>query len=410
MVDRDSLKGAFRLPNGQTVPNRIAKAAMSETLGNRRHSPDQRLVRLYRRWSEGGAGLIVTGNIMVCRDAIGEPGNIVVTDCRDQDVLAEWARAGRSHGALVLAQLNHPGRQVLRGISSGVAPSAIPVQNGPGSFATPRALESAEIEEIIRAFARSAKVLCDAGFSGVQIHGAHGYLVSQFLSPLTNVRTDKWGRDIKGRSRFLMRLVDAVREQIGPDKVLAVKLNSADFQRGGFCEDESMEVISSLDHRSVDLIEISGGTYESTAFMGSAGSVKESTREREAYFLEFAEKVRERVSVPLMVTGGFRTAAGMNAAVESGAIDLVGIARPLAVEPNLARHILDGSTDSSCAESRRLGIDRFDGMADLIWHTHQIHRMAQGKDPAPNQSILMALSIYAANSVPHIIRRYSLVR
>lgn len=381
-VNEATLATPLTLPSGTTVKNRLAKAAMSEQLGGPAHESTPELVRLYSRWAAGGVGLIITGNVMIDRRSIGEALNVVVEDDRDISGLREWAAAAKSDGAIALVQLNHPGRQTTRGLSElTVAPSAVPVDLGP-AFAKPRALTSDEITEIIGRFAQSARISIDAGFDGVQIHGAHGYLVSQFLSPRTNLRDDDWGGDAERRRRFLLEVTRAIRSAIGPDKVLSIKLNSADFQRGGFTEDESLSVIEQLDRESVDLLEISGGTYESPAM--SNGGRSESTQAREAFFLDFAKRVRVVSSMPLMVTGGFRTGAGMAEAISSGATDLIGLARPLALQPELPKALLSSPEAArSDFELKKIGIRKLDSAADLWWTQHQIQRLGAGKEPDP---------------------------
>ena len=405
-VDSAAVLGRSIVIGDRTVvPNRLAKAAMSECLGDLAFRPTARHVALYRRFAAGGAGLVITGNIMVDRTAIGEIGNVVVEDGRDLPALAAWAAAAKSSGAVALAQINHPGRQVLAGVGPRpVAPSAVRVRGAAGIFRTPHALTTAEIEAVTNRFAMSARVLVGAGFDGVEIHAAHGYLMNQFLSPLTNLRTDDWGGSLENRARFLLGVVEAVREQVGSG-VVAVKVNSADFQRGGFEAGEAHEVVQML-AEVVDLIEISGGTYESTAFMGVAREeMRASTREREAYFLDFAESIRGYVDVPLMLSGGFRTAAGMAAAITSGAVDLIGLARPLAVDPALPARLLDGSAVVGEVAPRRLGIARFDGMTDLMWHTTQLQRMGRGLDPAPDRHPLMTMAEYGCHYAPYLWTR-----
>src|SRR3954454_25135636 len=382
------------LPNGAEIKNRLGKAAMSEQLGAPANGPTAALARAYRRWARGGVGLIITGNVMIDRRSIGEPLNVVVEDNRDIEELRRWAAAARTDGATALAQINHPGRQTLAGLSElAVAPSAVKVDMGP-AFARPRALTAEEILGLIARFARSAGIAVDAGFDGVQVHAAHGYLVNQFLSPHTNRRDDEWGGDPERRRRFLLDVTRAIRAAIGPDKVLSIKLNSADFQRGGFTEDESLAVIEHLDRESIDLLEISGGTYESPAM--SDGGTEESTRLREAFFLDFAKRVRGVTTVPLLVTRGFRTGPGMTDAITSGATDLVGIARPLALQPELPTALLASpDTARSDFELKKIGIKKLDSVADLWWTQHQIQRLGAGKDPdpayGPRRAVLDAL-------------------
>jgi 2,4-dienoyl-CoA reductase-like NADH-dependent reductase (Old Yellow Enzyme family) len=373
----DPLAEPLALPCGAVLPNRIAKAAMSEQLGDSRNRPTARLEELYRRWATSGSGLLITGNVMVDRRHVGEPHNVVVEDDRDLDALRRWATAAQSAGALVWPQVNHPGRQSLAlAGSKPVAPSAVRTKI-PGAV-TPRELSGAEIEEIVARFARASAVLEAAGFDGMQVHGAHGYLVSQFLSPRANLREDDWGGTAEKRMRFLLEVVRAIRAAVSPSFAVGVKLNSADFQRGGFSQEESMLVVEALDDEGVDLLEISGGTYEAPAMVGQMGT---STASREAYFLEYAEEVRERVKMPLMLTGGFRTAAGMRSALASGAIDVVGLGRPLAVDADGPAGILGGHRDAVRRGDKRIGVKQLDGLVDLYWHTRQLHRMGDGGDP-----------------------------
>lgn len=390
-----SLGQPFTLPCGATLGNRFAKAALSEQLGTRANAPGDDLVRLYQRWSESGAGLLVTGNVMVDRSALGEPRNVVLDDERDAEAFSRWAQAAKGNGTQAWMQINHPGRQSPRTLSRRpVAPSAVPVKGTGGVFAAPRELTGTEIETLIQRFARTAGLAVRVGFTGVQIHGAHGYLVSQFLSPLVNQRTDGWGGSPEQRRRFLLDIVRATRAEIGASTPLSVKLNSADFQRGGLTEDESLDVVLALAEEGVDLLEISGGTYESAVMMGVTGQVRESTRAREAYFLAYARRVREHSSIPLMLTGGFRTSQGMADAIDSGAVDIVGLGRPMVLEPDLPRRLLAGAATGSEAKPRRSGIRKLDGLTEIVWHTEQLWRIGRGRSPKPRRHPLLALSHY----------------
>lgn len=387
-----TLSSPLTLACGQTLPNRIVKSAMSEALGTMDNRVTNELPRLYQRWAEGGTGLLITGNVMVDRNALGEPGNVVVEDERDLERLREWARAATDNGSQIWMQLNHPGRQSPKGLNKqNVAPSAIGFgKSMQAFFEVPRALSGNEIEDIIARFASAAAIARKAGFSGVQIHGAHGYLVSQFLSPLTNQRSDEWGGSAENRRRFVLQLLAAMREATAADFPIGIKLNSADFQRGGFSEEESLDVIAALADAGIDMIEISGGTYEAPAMTGK----RASTIEREAYFLEFADKVRTRVSTPLMVTGGFRSAAGMQAALDSGSLDLTGIARLLAIEPDAAQRLLQGQNPLQTVRPIKTGIPAIDRAAimEVTWYTRQLKRMGQGKEPRPQESGLKAFA------------------
>lgn len=397
-LDRTVLAEPLVLPCGATLPNRIAKAALSEGLARRDHSPGSRLQRLYGRWAGSGNGLVITGNVMVDRRGIGEPGNVVVEDDRHAADLAAWADVAKSGGSAAWVQINHAGRQVPRSLSAHpVAPSAVAVPGTAGMFAEPRALTSAEIEDLVQRYATTARVVTEAGFDGVQVHAAHGYLASQFLSPLSNLRTDEWGGTPENRRRFLLEVVRAVRAAVAPHVAVSVKLNSADFQRGGFDEAESLAVVHALAAEGIDLLEVSGGTYSSAAMLGVDASLKDSTRRREAYFLAFAEQVRaELPDLPLMVTGGFRTVEGMAEAITEGGIDVVGLGRPLTVEPDVPGHLLDGRATASTVRPRRSGIRVLDSLTELTYYTVQMWRMADGKDPAPDRHAVFNVTRYLA--------------
>lgn len=255
MTDRSSVPAfarPFTLPNGTLVKNRLVKSAMSEALGTTDNHAAPALARLYGRWADGGVGLLVTGNVMVDRRALGEPNNVALEDEGDLELLRQWAAAGTRGGTQLWMQLNHPGRQAPNGLNrETVSPSAVPfAKELQAFFATPRALEDAEIRDIIERFGRSAAIAEKAGFSGVQIHGAHGYLVSQFLSGHANQRTDEWGGDPARRRRFVLEVYREIRERTQPGFSVGIKMNSADFQKGGFTEEESLDVVRALSEKS----------------------------------------------------------------------------------------------------------------------------------------------------------------
>jgi 2,4-dienoyl-CoA reductase-like NADH-dependent reductase (Old Yellow Enzyme family) len=386
---QDLLQQALTLPNGCRLKNRLAKSAMSEALGTTDNHATEALVRLYGRWAAGGIGLLITGNAMIDRRALGEPNNVAIEDDSDMPLLQRWAAAGQADGTQLWVQLNHPGRQSPKGLNAeNVSPSAVPFSPAlQAFFAPPRALTEDEIVALIQRFARSAGIVKRAGFSGVQIHAAHGYLVSQFLSPLTNQRSDQWGGSAENRRRFVLEVYRAMRAEVGPTFPIGIKLNSADFQQGGFSEDESLAVIQALHEEGIDLVELSGGTYEAPA-MSDQKRHRASTLAREAYFLEFAEKVRAAVPVPLMVTGGFRSLGGMATALSSGAMDLIGLARGLAIEPDLPQRLLAGQEPQYAVRPISTGIKAIDRMAlmEVVWYSRQLRRMAKGQAPKPNES------------------------
>jgi 2,4-dienoyl-CoA reductase-like NADH-dependent reductase (Old Yellow Enzyme family) len=382
------LGSSFTLKNGQEIKNRLFKSAMSEQLGLRDHNPKPGLAKLYGRWADGGIGLSMTGNIMIDRTALGEPKNVVLDEQSDLTEFKKWAIAGKKNGSHIWTQLNHPGKQIPNFIVDvPVAPSAIALTRGlEKGFNKPRALLEEEILEIIKKFATSAKLAKEAGFTGVQIHGAHGYLVSQFLSPRHNQRDDLWGGSLENRMRFVLAVYNAIREQVGSDFPIGIKLNSADFMKGGFSEEDSMQVVKTLADAGIDLIEISGGTYENPSMMGS--DAKKSTVQREAYFLDYAEKVRSLVDTPLVVTGGFRSAKAMQEALNSGATDFIGVARTTCVDPDFPNKLIADVNYQQQLKVLTTGKPAIDKMAmlEITWYEAQLARMANGKKPKANLS------------------------
>ena len=410
------LADPLRLPCGATLPNRIAKAAMTEGLAGPDDRANGRHVRLYRRWAAGGAGLLSTGNVMIDGRWLERPGNVVVEDRSGRAALAAWAEAGTAAGNHLWMQISHPGRQTSRMSSSRpVAPSARGLRLL-GLFARPRALVAGEIGDIIRRFATTAAIARETGFTGVQVHGAHGYLLAQFLSPLTNRRADEWGGSLENRARLLLEVVRAVRAAVGADFPVAVKLNSADFQNGGFDLPDCVRVAGWLAEERIDLLEISGGTYEQPQLLGHAGRAADAAepqrarqRRREAYFLDYAREIRAATCVPLMVTGGFRSRAAMAEALAGDELEVVGLARPLCVEPDLAGRLAFGSVAGARAlPAMRFGQSRWLGPAsplllmkflniqgETAWYYRQILRLADGLPPDPALPIGRALAAHA---------------
>ncbi len=401
----DALNEPLTLTEDVTLPNRIGKAAMSENLCDTEGTIDGKLVKLYERWGRGGAGMLITGNVIVHRDGRTEPHNVVLDGDRNLPMLKRWAEAAQADGSKLFMQINHAGRQTMRAVTwEPVAPSAVAVKR-PGVFSVPRPLEDAEIEDLIERYAFAASQAYAAGFAGAQIHGAHGYLVSQFLSPLTNLRTDRWGGSLDNRMRFVLEIARAMRKATSPTFAITAKLNSADFQRGGFSSEDSVLVAQALEAEGLNLLEISGGSYEKPAMMGAA---RESTRKREAYFLDYAEKMRETVKMPLMVTGGFRTRAGMLEARETGAVDVVGIARPFAVDPDIARRLLDGDETPLQQGDTKVGVRLFDDLLNLWWYQGQMERMASGQEPLPDLGKFGMLARNLGGVTKHVLaRRFS---
>jgi len=379
------------LPNHTVLPNRIAKAAMEENMCDDDHAPSDALLRLYQAWAQGGVGLILTGNVMVDRRAMTGPGGVVLEDDRHMERFKQWAQVARSGGAQVWMQVSHPGRQMMAALGQETwSASAVPLDMGnlSNKFSVPKAMSVADIEEIQGRFVRTAQLAEQAGFNGVQIHGAHGYLLSQFLSPITNQRQDAWGGAIENRARLLVDIVKGVRAAVAPGFAVAVKLNSADFQRGGFSPEDAQQVVQMLNALKVDVVELSGGSYEAPAMQGQARDGR--TLAREAYFLEFAQNMINVARMPLMVTGGIRRKAVAENVVASG-VALVGIATALAIDPALPQAWRTGQDVQPALTPIAWKNKTMASLATMARVKYQLKCVSQGKATRPAISPLWAL-------------------
>ncbi len=379
------------LPNGTTLPNRIAKAAMEENMCDANHAPSAALLRLYQAWADGGAGLVLTGNVMVDRRAMTGPGGVVLEDDSHLDQFKQWAQVARARGAQVWMQISHPGRQMMAALGQETwSASAVPLDMGnlSNKFSVPKAMTAADIHEIEQRFVRTAQLAEQAGFNGVQIHAAHGYLLSQFLSPISNQRQDAWGGSIENRARLLVDIVKAVRAVVAPQFAVAVKLNSADFQRGGFSLQDAQEVVQMLNALNLDVIEVSGGSYEAPAMQGQARDGR--TLAREAYFLEFAQDMLTLAQMPLMVTGGIRRKAVADKVLRSG-VALVGIATALAIDPSLPNAWRAGEDVAPALSPITWKNKMMASLATMARVKYQLKRLSQGRSTNPRISPLWAL-------------------
>jgi 2,4-dienoyl-CoA reductase (NADPH2) len=378
------------LPNGSLLPNRFAKAAMEENLADADHAPSDELIRLYGTWAEGGVGLMITGNVMVDRRAMTGPGGVVLESGQHRARFERWAQSARRHGAQVWMQINYPGRQMPAALGQEtVAPSAVALDLGRFSrqFAAPKAMTEADILDVKRRFVATALLAEASGFNGVQIHAAHGYLISQFLSPITNRRTDRWGGTVGNRARLLLEVVREVRERVGPAFSVSVKLNSADFQRGGFSAVDARAVVAMLNPLKIDLLELSGGSYEAPAMHGQARDGR--TLAREAYFLEFAQDIASVAAMPIMVTGGIRRLPVAEQVLDSG-IDMVGIGTALALNPGLPREWQAGAASAPVLRPITWKNKVLASIAYMAMVKHQLRRLGRGRAPNPAVAPLCA--------------------
>lgn len=414
------LANPITLPNGTILPNRLAKSAMTEGLADKFDQPTPAHYQLYKTWSEGGTGLHITGNIMIDKRYLERAGNVVLENADQLPRFKEWAAQGTVGGNHLWVQLNHPGRQCPKLVNKEpLSPSDVHLDML-GNFGKPRAMTDADIEEVIERFATSASLVKEAGFTGVQIHCAHGYLLSQFLNPLINKRDDQWGGSLENRARIIRKVIVSVRKAVGADFPIGVKLNSADFQKGGFTLEECAQVSGWLAEDGIDLLEISGGNYEQTSLLGTEPTdVRESTRKREAYFIEYAEQIKASANIPIMITGGFRSRAVMEAAIEKGEVDVIGLARPLCTQPNCSQLLIDQSVDeidhyedelvlgtgfwgNNSSSNLIKAINSFGQVGFYYW---QIIRLSKGLPPEPKLRTFRAFVRHIKNDAKLNIRR-----
>ncbi len=409
------LGSPLNLPCGAVLRNRLAKAAMTEGLADIQGRPTPELERLYGVWSDGGAGLLLSGNILIDADHLERPGNVVIDSQPDEEMTAalkRWTTTAKRGGNHFWAQISHAGRQTMKAVNPHPkAPSAVKLGLPGGQFGMPVALSEEEILSLIGRFGQAARVCQETGFTGVQIHAAHGYLISQFLSPRSNQRDDRWGGTLENRARFLLFAVNTVRQLVGADFPVAVKLNSADFQLGGFAFEDSLQVARWLQDAGVDLIEISGGTYEQPKLLGVEGlepeepqAVAESTLQREAYFVDFAKAMKTELNIPLMLTGGFRTRSAMEQAIKSGAADVIGLGRPMCTLTDAPKRLLGGMAilpkkelqlklfpDWLAALRKVKMLRAIEGFAVLYWYYAQLYALGKTGRANPDQTVFDSL-------------------
>ena len=412
------MSSSFTLPCGQVVKNRICKAAMTERIAKGNNLAHQGHINLYRKWAEGNIGILLTGNVMIDRNNMEGPANVVI-DAQNYmdhiDELKNWSSVGTQNNTQLWMQISHAGRQTPGEINSRPsAPSDVQLKIPGRSYGVPKPMSEEEILDVIDRFVFTAKIARETGFTGVQFHSAHGYLLSEFLSPDINTRDDAWGGSLENRSRMHLEIIKKCRAEVGEDFPISMKLNSADFQKGGFSENESIEVAKILEDAGLDLLEISGGTYEQPKLIGAdhisinperSEIRRESTIAREAYFLEYADQIRKAVSMPLMVTGGFRTKEGIENALRSSICQIVGVGRPLCADPLCIKKMIDGELEilPSVEKTLSLGpwllsssspiklIQVINAFGAMAWCYQQIKRMADGLMPNNDQKLFNAL-------------------
>ncbi|MDE0137139.1 MAG: oxidoreductase [bacterium] len=385
--DADVLAAPLELPCGVVLKNRLAKAAMSDSLADGAGRPTDQQVALYRRWSTGGAALSLIGEVQVDYRYPERPGNLVLWPGADDARLARLANVGSTDGAQIWPQLGHAGALAYGPISRPAGPSAFNMEGLECD-----ALTRSAVDALPATYARAAAHARAVGFNGVEIHAGHGFLLSQFLSPLFNRRSDHYGGSIEARCRLLLAVVREVRAEVGSEFAIAVKINSSDQLEGGLDEDDALVAVSLLGDEGVDLIDISGGTY----FPGAPAS--SDRRSWGPYFLEFARRARTVTDTPLMVTGGFKTRCQAAEAVATGAADIVGLARAMALDPDVAAKWLrqDGADPQFPRfESRPAG-------GVTAWFTMRLTALAYGDEDSFKPSLSEAIEAYEARDTDRV--------
>ena len=392
-MSESRLNQPLELPCGLVLENRLCRAAMTEGIAGPRNDPSGRHRRLYGENAQGGAGLILTGNVMVDRRHLERARNVVADGATDAVAMRRWAQSAAA--APTLVQISHPGRQVNRFIQPHpVAPSDGPAVPLAGFFARPHALGIAEVEDIRDRFIEAGERVLAAGFAGVEIHAAHGYLVDSFLDPAHNRRTDGYGGPLEHRARLLLEIVTGLRSLLGESAAIAIKLDS---REGG--DAELAQLAGLLESAGADLLEISGGNYESPAMLGFDASGGQIQSEHESPFWNSAAAASAATALPVMLTGGFRTRAEVDRALEGGVCAMVGVGRPLAVRPSLAGSFVRGEVDVLERPAPRLGgpalvKKQLGAAAGSGWHRIQLARTADGQPPLTRLPALVAALDY----------------
>ncbi len=337
-----------------TLPNRIVRSATAERMADDEGRPQPRIAELYRELVRGEVGLIVTGHMYVHPGGKAHPEMTGVYDDELIPDLARLAEAVHQEGGLVTAQINHGGMQCDRAtVSDAIAPSDVLTSSRKRPA---REMSVDEIGTVIDAYAQAARRVKEAGLDGVQLHAAHGYLISQFLSPFVNKRTDEWGGDLEARMHFLRAVCQAVRAQVGPRYLVWVKLGMMDGVEGGLTLEEGTRVVAALQSMGLDGVEISIGVAGVRS-----GSMRTGIRTPadEAYFRQMAQQARHRSRLPTALVGGFRTQSVMEDVLASGDADCISLCRPLICEPDLPRRMRLGLQErSSCISTNLCWTDK----------------------------------------------------
>jgi len=384
-----ALQGSLELPCGAILKNRLAKSPMSDSLANGGGDPTDAQIRLYERWAEGGVALSFIGEVQGDFRFPEKPGNLVLGSHSNQNLLQLFTNRAMIEGAHLWPQIGHAGALSHRPISQPKGPSALDIE---GLQCAGMSID--EVQELPDMYARTALHAKTVGFSGALIHAGHGFLLSQFLSPLFNRRNDGYGGSIEARCRIVLEIISEVRRAVGPSFPVGIRINSTDQMEGGLTEVDSLEVVRLLDKTSIDLIDISGGTYFPGAKASSDGT------SRGPYFLDFARLARGVTNVPLMLTGGFKRRQQAVDAVASGTVDMVGLGRAMALNPRLADAWLSqggGDPDFPKFESAPPG-------GITAWYTMRLTALAEDREKTFKLDLPSAIRLYEERDAQRCIK------
>jgi 2,4-dienoyl-CoA reductase-like NADH-dependent reductase (Old Yellow Enzyme family) len=384
-----SLQNSLELPCGAIFRNRLAKSPMSDSLANGEGDPTEAQIRLYERWAEGGTAVSFIGEVQGDPRFPEKPGNLVLSEHSNKEMIRSLASRATIEGAHIWPQLGHAGALSHLPISQPKGPSALDIEGLQCA-----AMSSDDIQDLPHMYARTALHAKTAGFSGVLIHAGHGFLLSQFLSPLFNHRTDGYGGSIEARCCIVLEVISEVRRAVGPSFPVGIRINSTDQLEGGLTEVDALEVVRLLDRTSIDLIDVSGGTYFPGAKASSDGS------SRGPYFLDFARQAKGVTKVPLMLTGGFKRRDQAIDAIASGAADMVGLARAMALNPRIAK---DWLTEAGGDPE----FPRFDSNPPggiTAWFTMRLTALGEDQEDAYRLDLPAAIRVYEERDAQRCIK------
>ncbi len=383
------LQSSLELPCGVILKNRLAKSPMSDSLANGEGNPTEAQIRLYERWAEGGVALSFIGEVQGDPRFPEKPGNLVLGAHSNQNLLRLFTRRTVIEAAHLWPQIGHAGALSHLPISQPKGPSALDIEDLQCA-----GMSVDEIHALPDMYVRTALHAKNVGFSGVLIHAGHGFLLSQFLSPLFNHRNDGYGGSLEARCRIVLEIISEIRRVVGPSFPVGIRINSTDQLEGGLTEADALEVVHLLDQTSIDLIDISGGTY----FPGAKASSESSSRG--PYFLDFARLARGVTNVPLMVTGGFKKREQAVDALSSGVVDMVGLGRAMALNPRLADTWLSeggGDPDFPKFESAPPG-------GVTAWYTMRLKALGEDRESAFKLDLPSAIRIYEERDAQRCIK------